>query len=108
MICPKCKGKKEEIGLFPCWAEGVPKKQRKPYVVIPCIQCGGNGIVSNKTPQWMKNGDIIKDRRISYRLTLRNACKLLKMNAIVLSEMERGAREPDMSIDYCRIKLIKK
>ena len=91
IICPDCKGEREIIIPFP----RNPEK-----CTLKCPRCHGKGIVSGKKPEWMKKGEILKDRRIEKKLTLRNACRILNMDCVVLSEMERGCREPDMSIDY--------
>ncbi len=30
------------LGLFPVWCDNVPKKDRKPYIVIDCPDCKVN------------------------------------------------------------------
>ena len=100
MICPECKGEGKIIGLFPRWADDVPKKDRKPYIELECPRCKGKKEVPIEMATWMKEGEIIRNRRIRAKLTLRKACKLLDMDAVVLSEMERGVIKPDLDIYY--------
>jgi len=97
MICPTCNGLKEMLLLF--HAAFFPRKCKK-LPSLPCHRCKGKGTVSNKTVQWMKDGDILRERRIEKKITLRNACKLLKMDCVILSEMELGIRKPDLYITY--------
>jgi len=30
------------LGVFPVWGEGIPKKDRKPYVIMDCPDCKPN------------------------------------------------------------------
>ena len=100
MKCPTCNGKGEMVGLFPVWAEDVPPEKRKPYSILPCYRCKGEGIVPDEMLDWMREGQTLKDRRIAKRLTLRKAAKFLDMDGCTLSEMETGRIKPDLNIKY--------
>ena len=106
MQCPSCEGNKKII-VHPAYGVSVPKKKRKFLVKLPCHFCGAKGEVSNETTQWMKEGGIIKDRRIAKKLTLHKAAKLLKMLPSHLSDMEIGKIKPKTSIHYDTMKIIK-
>jgi transcriptional regulator with XRE-family HTH domain len=56
---------------------------------------------------WKENGNILKNRRISAKLLLRDAAKYLGINAIELSNMETGKVEPDMNINYIPIIILR-
>lgn len=94
MQCPLCKGKKKILGLFPVWAEDVPKEKRKPYVEVTCHQCEGNGEVPDEMTEWIKEGKKLKDKRIEKRLTLRKAAKKLGIDGSELSYQETGRKKP--------------
>ena len=98
MICPDCKGEKKIVGLFPCWADHVPPEDRKPYSILPCQRCNETGEVPDETPIWREKGELLKDKRISRRITLREASKRTGIDVISLSKMERGCVDPIMEI----------
>jgi len=94
MICPECNG---ELFLRIAFPHN-PNK-----CTMPCLQCDGLGEVPEEMTQWIEDGDILKEKRIAQKLTLRNAAKQIDDRdmvymAIKLSSMERGVVEPDMSI----------
>jgi len=100
--CPKCDGGKNPLVNFPAF----PNKKMlevgedKLMEMFACLLCKGKGEVPDQTASWVENGKILKDLRIEKRLTLRKAAKALNILASKLSEMERGSKEPDMSIQY--------
>lgn len=65
-----------------------------------CDMCDGRGLSSEIVIGWMADGDIIKDRRIDKELILFKDARQLNMDCKILSKMERGCIEPDMSISY--------
>ena len=85
MICPKCNGKKKLVCTFP------PK-------LIACYQCEGSGEVPEEMSEWIDKGKIIKEKRISKRMSHREASMKLGVDGHMLSKMETGRIEPDMSI----------
>ena len=89
MICPKCNGDKELRIAFP----HNPEK-----CTLPCIQCNAKGEVPEEMMQWIKDGKILKDKRIAKKITLRNAVREIGEEVMKISEMERGVIKPDMSI----------
>jgi len=106
MQCPKCKGSRITWGFLPRIKDGkldIPTR--------PCLQCDAVGVVPEEMNQWIKDGKILKKKRIAKRITLRNMGKeLQKIDNIDLaiivmkiSKMERGVIKPDMSI-YNNIK----
>lgn len=104
--CPSCKGKKIEYGIFPVYAEDVPKEKRKRVIEFPCLRCNGSGKVHRDYKKWIEDGEILKDRRIEKKIVIRQAAKLWRMSPSKLSEMERGVIKPDMRIHYDTIKVI--
>lgn len=89
MICPDCKGEGIQPIAFP---------HNKEMCTIKCTRCKGKKNVSDCTPEWQQKGEIVKNQRINKRITLRNACKKLKLDPVVASEMERGVIEPDINL----------
>ena len=93
MECPKCNG---ELFLRIAFPHDIDMS------TIPCIQCEGTGEVPEEMTQWIKDGAILKDKRISKRITLRKASEQFDDDFLVmamkLSSMERGVIKPDMSI----------
>ena len=73
-----------------------------------CFRCNGNGLVQEESIEWRKNGIILSEIRRDYQLTLRDAAKFLKMKVKTLSNMEIGIIKPDMSINYSKIRIIKR
>lgn len=101
MQCPKCKGEKIMWGFLPHIKDG-----KLDIPAIACLQCDGTGEVPEEMNQWIKDGKILKEKRIAKRITLRNMGKeLQKIDNIDLyiivmkiSKMERGVIKPNMSI----------
>ena len=92
MICPICKG---ELFL------------RGFHFLLTCHFCNGSGEVSDEVTEWRRKGEILKNKRIAKRLTLRKASQLLRRTATSLSDMEIGKVAPDMTITYDRLQTIK-
>ena len=62
--------------------------------------CAGLGQVDSITLEWIKEGDILRERRINARLRIQDAAKRLKMDINILQEMEMGLSKPDLNIYY--------
>ena len=106
--CPKCNGDRNAfspviptIGLLQYSSKELRNK-------FKCPICNGKGTVTEEKSQWVKEGNILQERRISHLLTLRNAAKRIRISIKTLSEMERGIIKPNMRISYSLIKAIKK
>jgi DNA-binding XRE family transcriptional regulator len=97
--CPRCNDKKSVF----FWMHNDPH-----ILGIKCTQCNGSGKVPSEMIRWIKDGNILKNRRIKSKLLLKNAAKRLKIDVKTLSAMERGAIKPNMSINYCRFVTFKK
>lgn len=67
--------------------------------ICDCDLCDGTTKISFTKVVWRILGKISKWRRIKARLTLRKAAKILKIEPIELSKMERGVIAPRM-FDY--------
>ena len=83
--CPECKGEGKIRAI------GCPGFKR---VEMNCLMCGGAKVVSAKVLDWMKTGEEMKAERIARGVVLRLEAKERGMDAVALSEMERGIREP--------------
>lgn len=81
------------------------KELRKTFY---CQVCNGTGEITEEKNQWLKDGRMLQERRISHLLTLRNAAKRIKIKPTTLSAMERGIIKPDMNISYSLIRALKK
>ena len=98
-ICPKCNGEKYILPAFPNKKMlETPIEELKEF--FKCQVCKGNGMVTDEMLQWIKDGDILKDKRINAKLLLREAARSLNINPSILSEMERGVIKPDNSLIY--------
>jgi hypothetical protein len=95
MICPSCEG----IGVI--FLPFSPKIK-----MLPCTRCNGLKEVPEDMKTWMKNGEILKSRRIDKKFTLRKASRFLNIDPVKLSNMERGIIEPDLNIQYYLMKVI--
>lgn len=93
MICPECKGDCVIKIAFPI----NPKK-----CTYPCLRCHATGIVSDEMGNWIKAGKELKAKRFEKRITLRDAAKILDKkhhsSLTLLSNMENGFIEPDLSL----------
>lgn len=83
--CPDCKGEGVTHG-FGC-PGFIP-------ITIPCLLCEGAKVVDAKVLEWKKIGEQMRQNRIERGKTLRVEAQERGLDAVVLSEMERGAREP--------------
>jgi len=93
--CPTCKG------------DGVLRVFSREHPIIPCHFCNGEGKVNDIHLKWMKEGKILREKRIAKRLTIRKAAKLHKMRPSDLCNMEIGLIQPRKDISYETIKTIK-
>lgn len=59
-----------------------------------CDMCLGTGKATHNQMEWRKQGEAMKEIRISERITLREASQRLGISTIDLSKMERGVIEP--------------
>ena len=107
-ICPTCNGSGKLFGIFPHYPDDVPKKKRKLFITPDCYRCNGTGKVDKQYKKWIKDGKILKEKRIKKQFTLRNAAKFLRMNPVILSNMECGVIKPNLNIHYDTIKVIRK
>ena len=96
MKCPKCLGKGDD-SWFPIGKASY----------TPCSRCSKTGILPDDD-LWVVNGRKLKAYRIDSSICLRDAAIWLGIEAITLSEMERGITEPDMSISYLPFMLLDK
>ena len=87
MICPACQGKKKILGLFPI-KDG--ECFNPPIVEVSCSHCNGTGVVDDKTPQWIKEGEKLREARLHADMNLRDASKSLNVDVSHLSHMELG------------------
>lgn len=88
MICPDCKGEKE-IKVFPKITEN-----GKIICTLPCYRCEESGEVPDIQKTWIHLGSSIRADRISRGNTLREEAKMLGIDAIALSNAERGITDP--------------
>lgn len=106
--CPKCNGGKNPLINFPAF----PNKKMleigeiELLKMFSCRLCKGKGKVPEETSSWIQDGEILKDRRIKSRYTLREAARFLNVLPSMISNMESGVTKPDMSINYDLISLI--
>ena len=85
MICPRCRGEKEMIGI------GCPGCK---LVVLPCEACHGAGEVDARYPEWLARGEQVQAWRRAAHLVLGDAAPLLGLSVITLSRIERGLDDP--------------
>ena len=85
MTCPDCEG----AGVLV--AVACPGFRR---ISMPCLMCKGEKVVSVKVIEWKRIGEEMKQERITRSVTLRIEAQQRGMEAVELSEMERGIREP--------------
>jgi transcriptional regulator with XRE-family HTH domain len=71
------------------------------------MRCNGEGKVKEEMIEWHENGKILANKRRDYGLKMRDAAKYLKIEVTNLSKMERGIIEPNMSINYNKMRVIK-
>ena len=83
--CPECKGEGKIRAI------GCPGFKR---IEMDCLMCAGAKTVPAKVLEWMKIGQAMKAERIARGVVLRLEAKERGMDAVALSEMERGTREP--------------
>jgi hypothetical protein len=87
---PKCQGRKIIIGLFPLYAEHVPKEKRKPTVELPCPTCQGVGRITNRQANQLRGGEILRERRKAKGYGLRECSEAIGKEPSLLSEAEQG------------------
>lgn len=93
--CPRCLGRKMMSALIDGPAvEGM--------AALTCDQCEGEGEVPDEMMQWMKDGNLMRARRIhspdGYR-TLVEESERRGIPLVDLSRMERGAIKPIMETE---------
>lgn len=110
ITCPKCRGDKLSANFLPAFPSKkmLEKTIEELREIFHCTQCGGKGKVPKEMLQWIKDGEILKDKRIKASYTLRNAARMFKIKPSTLSEMERGIIKPNMSLDYSIMKVIRR
>lgn len=85
MTCPDCDGAGVLVAI------ACPGFRR---ISMPCLMCKGEKVVSVRVIEWKRVGEEMKQERIARGVTLRIEAQQRGMDAVELSEMERGIREP--------------
>ena len=85
IICPDCKDGK----IFGFGCPGF-----RP-MALTCPRCKGTGIIDEVMLKWIKAGDILRNNRRNRNLTCREEAKRLKIRFSLLSEYERGIKNPN-------------
>ncbi len=89
MKCPDCDG-----GIMIASHVAYANKPHGYNVPMNCLRCNGTGIVDDRTPEWMKAGEALRQSRLKANRILRDEAARLGMDASTLSRMERGVIEP--------------
>ena len=87
MICPICKGNKENFGIG-CGSEGCKPMKFK------CFQCQGSGKISEQMNEWIKLGKIEREKRRVQNLSLREFAKEKRLSPVQVSDAENGRIDP--------------
>lgn len=85
IICPDCNDGK----IFGIGCSGFK------FMALTCPRCKGTGVIDEVMLEWIKTGDILRNNRRNSRLTCREEAKRLKIRFSLLSEYERGIRNPN-------------
>lgn len=94
MICPTCKGEKEQLALFTI-SETKPHELAKK---ITCLRCNGQGTVPDEQKEWIAIGKEMTKTRRSNKKTIREMSLKLGIEATSLSNIEQGQIKPDQSL----------
>jgi len=88
MICPDCQGAKE-IAI-------IPKYNRYGQFIdsIPCYRCEESGEVPDVQETWIHLGNTMRKDRLQRGNTLRKEAEMLGIDAVILSNAERGITDP--------------
>ena len=90
MECPTCRGARQIINLFG-YSVNRPGE-------LPCHDCNGTGQVDDRFPEWLKQGQKLKDGRIARRETLLNFCRRTGVDYSLRSRQERGLSDPSKAM----------
>ena len=85
VICPDCNNGK----IFGMGCPGF-----KP-MALTCPRCKGTGIIDEVMLKWIKAGSILRYNRLNRDIGLREEAKILKIRPSLLSEYERGVKNPN-------------
>ncbi len=85
--CPDCDGS-GLLGSFIC------NSKKK----LQCSLCFGSGKISALQQEWIHDGKLMSQKRKSKDLSLMEIAKLIGKNVGILSDMEHGKCEPDLSL----------
>ena len=92
VLCFDCNGKgKIENKVF---------NKDTPVIITDCEMCGGYGTIPDRQVEWILQGMKLKDSRLNQDIALRKAARLLKVEQVFLSHMERGIVEPWLEYDF--------
>ena len=80
MKCPECENGKIVPAFHP--------------MILGCPRCNGKGEIPDIQEEWIKKGAEYKRIRLEHGLGLRFGADQLGIQASVLSEYERGMRDP--------------
>lgn len=75
MKCPACNGNGSSIGV---------------HCVIPCLQCGGTGSVSDEVAEWIRKGESLRSQREGMGLTLFEMAQHLGVTSARIDALEKG------------------
>jgi len=81
-----------------CLGNGELKIFSKTTPTIKCHFCEGLKQIEEIHLEWIEQGKMLKNNRISSQLTLKEAATLLEVDVLCLSDMENGKVKPNMDL----------
>lgn len=90
MECPDCKGIGKLVGLFPVYAEHVPREERKPAIEFKCDLCEGYGSVPQFMERRIRKGQQLRTVRLEKKIGLRECAERIGVQPSHLSDAQRG------------------
>lgn len=83
ITCPDCHGTGKILVAFK-------------MIDLVCDRCGGSGKCPAIMLEWMEKGRVLRQERLSRRVSLREESLEKGMDVMILSHAERGITNPDM------------
>lgn len=89
MICPGCKGKKQNY----CHVNYGPGKGGE-WKFLDCSRCSGTGEISDEFKPWVEEGERLRAERIAAGKSVHDAASAAGVDGQTYIKMERGKIKP--------------
>lgn len=94
IVCPTCVGHGVLLIVHAKYTDDIPTDCRPIQGMLDCMQCSGNGFITEIQQIWMRSGEKLKRRRLDIMMGLREFAEYANLVPSRVAAMEHGRVDP--------------